>query len=106
MRIDIDFSIFTLAPSAEGVISGKIEVSELPRTGEIISFSFAPNKSKFPAEPGFNPLLKVETVIHSANGQSPALQLENLMLPNKESVAEVTAFLEQGFGLFFSPTGE
>ena len=106
MRIDIDFSIFTLAPSTEGVISGKIEVSELPRTGEIISFSFAPNESKFPAEPGFNPLLKVENVIHNANGQSPALQLQDLMLPNKESVAEVTAFLEQGFGLFFSPTGE
>ena len=106
MRIDIDFSIFTPAPSSEGVISGKIEVNELPRVGEMVSFSFAPNESKFPLESGFNPLLKVENVIHNANGQSAAVQLQNLILPNKKSVIEVTAFLEQGFGLFFSPTSE
>ncbi|WP_146174339.1 hypothetical protein [Pseudomonas sp. GV071] len=102
MQIAIDFSIFTLAPSAAGVISGKIEFSELPRVGEMISFSFPPNESTFPSVPGINALLKVEHVIHSANGENPALSLQDLVLPSKESVAEVVAFLEKGFGLFFS----
>lgn len=106
MRIDIDFSIFTSTPSAEGVISGKIEVNALPRVGEIISFYTAPNESKFPTNSSFDPLLKVESVIHNANGQKTALQLQDVTLPNKQSVAEVTVFLEQGFGLFFDPISE
>lgn len=106
MRIDIDFSIFTSIPSAEGLISGKIEVTVLPRAGEIISFYTAPNESKFPANSSFDPLLKVESVIHNANGQNTALQLQDVTLPSKQSVAEVTAFLEQGFGLFFDPISE
>lgn len=106
MRIDIDFSIFTSTPSAEGVISGKIEARELPRAGEIISFLIAPNQSNFPSASGFNPLLKVENVIHGASGQGATLQLQDVTLPNKQSVVEVTAFLEQGFGLFFDPIGE
>ena len=46
MRIHIDFSIFTSTPSAEGVISGKIELSILPRTGEIVSFLASPNEAE------------------------------------------------------------
>jgi hypothetical protein len=106
MRIDIDFSIFTSAPSAEGVISGKIELNALPQSGEIVSFLASPNGSKFPATSEFNPLLKVENVIHHVNSQAVTIQLQDVVLPNKISVAEVTAFLEQGFGLFFDPAGE
>lgn len=106
MRIDIDFLIFTSAPSAEGVISGKVELNALPRIGEIVSFLASPNGHKFSAASEFNPLLKVENVIHQANSQAVTLQLQDVVLPNKKSVAEVTAFLEQGFGLFFDPTGE
>ena len=106
MSIDIDFSIFTSAPSAEGVISGKIELNALPRIGDIVSFLASPNGHKFPAASEFNPLLNVEKVIHQVNSQAVTLQLQDVVLPNKASVAEVTAFLEQGFGLFFDPTGE
>jgi len=106
MRIDIDFSIFTSAPSAEGVISGKIEVGALPRAGEIVSFFNASGSSVFPSGAGFEPLLKVENVIHSTNGLSAALQLQDVTLPNKQSVAAVTAYLEQGFGLSFDPASE
>jgi hypothetical protein len=106
MRIHIDFSIFTSTPSAEGVISGKIELSILPRIGEIVSFLASPNEHKFPAASGFNPLLKVENVIHCVNSQEATLELQDVVLPNKKSVTEVTAFLEQGFGLFFDPATE
>lgn len=106
MRIDIDFPIFSSTPSPEGVISGKIEVAALPRVGEIISFYTAPNGSIFPKTSSFDPLLKVENVIHNATGQNTALQLQDVILPNKQSVAEVTAFLEQGFCLFFDPVSE
>ncbi|MCQ4261179.1 hypothetical protein [Stutzerimonas stutzeri] len=106
MRVDIDFSIFTSAPSAEGVISGNIEVDALPRAGEIISFFNSPNESIFPSRADFDPLLKVENVIHSASGRGVALQLQDVTLPNRQSVAEVAAYLEQGFGLFFDPISE
>ncbi|MGN2624121.1 hypothetical protein ACTCUN_13140 [Stutzerimonas balearica] len=106
MRIDIDFSIFTSAPSAEGVISGKIELNALPRTGEVVSFLASPNGHKFPAASEFDPLLKVENVTHQINSQLVMLQLQDVVLPNKTSVGEFTTFLEQGFGLFFDPVGE
>ena len=106
MRIHIDFSIFTSTPSAEGLISGKIELNILPRIGEIVSFLASPNEHKFPATSGFNPLLKVENVIHCVNSQEATLELQDVVLPNKKSVTEVTAFLEQGFGLFFDPATE
>jgi hypothetical protein len=106
MRIDIDFSIFTSTPSAEGVISGSIEVDVLPRAGETISFFNAPNKSTFPPRASFDPLLKVMNVIHNASSRGVALQLQDVTLPNKQSVAEVATYLEQGFGLFFDPTSE
>ena len=106
MRIDIDFSIFTSAPSAEGVISGSIEVDVLPRAGETISFLNAPNKFILPSGADFDPLLKVENVIHNASSRGVALQLQDITLPNKQSVSEVVAYLEQGFGMFFDPTSE
>jgi hypothetical protein len=88
------------------VISGKIELNELPRIGEIVSFLASPNGHTFPTASEFSPLLKVESVIHQVNSQAVILQLQDVVLPNKKSVAEVTAFLVQGFGLFFNPTGE
>ena len=102
-RIYIDFSVF--APfGAVGVIDGYMECSATPRAGENISFT-SPKPGVPPVVvPGFTGFVNVEHVVHSANAGGPvALSLATVTLTDNEYVSLLAKFMEDGFGLGFTP---
>ncbi len=102
LRLNIDFSVFAPKGSA-GVVSGAIECLALPRVGEFVILSVPKNKVTPVQLPGFNGHLKVADVLHAAHDGSTLLALESVNLQDNAHIATLSAFLEQGFGLYFDP---
>ena len=100
MKVNIDFSVFLPQRSA-GVVTGSLELSNVPRAGETLSLELPPVKGvEKPAF--FYGQLTVENVIHPTNGNAwVLLGLQDVELENEADLFSLTLFLEQGFGFFF-----
>lgn len=100
MRIEIDVSLFT-EKSAVGRVSGKLELSYLPRIGETLSFS------RVAVTGGFSGHVVVEHVIHFADSSlAPLLSLSDIVLDDEAGAKGLGEEFALRYGLFFEPFGE
>ena len=97
MQVPIDVSLLT-PTSAVGRVSGPIELTALPRVGDLVSLERAANPSA-----GFSGQLAVTDVLHVASdkGHEPMLALSDVVSPTEEAAAFIGKALERHYGLFF-----
>ena len=100
-RVHIDISVFT-PDSSFGVVSGAMEVPDVPQVGEHISFDHPPaalTRNAFPQTP---PRLEVEHVLPAPLGTEEVLvMLSDLTLVTREDAQKMVNYLQDGFGLIF-----
>lgn len=100
MHIEIDVSLFAEG-SAVGRVSGKLELSCLPRIGETLSFS------RLAVTGGFNGHVVVEHVIHSADSSfAPLLSLSDIVVDDEAGAKGLGEEFARRYGLFFEPFRE
>jgi len=98
MKVSIDFSVFT--PSgAFGMISGALELAQVPGIGEKVAFSPAMTGVLIPLTAGFNWLIEVEDVLHPANGDGVAVSLADVSFESVADAQVAMKYFESGFGL-------
>lgn len=105
MKVNIDFSVISQCGTACGVINGALDMSAIPRVGEMVSFVQPLFSSAPPAFAGQSLLMEVESVIHSPleGGSSVSLALASLTIPSTEYTRQVFEYFEKGFGLGYDP---
>ena len=104
-RIYVDFSVYTPTAS-EGWVHGVLEVPQVPREGESLSFE-TPKSSVSPLDvPGFVPKLVVEYVSTEANSgpENIALSLADVTVPTNSDTNKLFRYFELEFGLDFDRT--
>jgi len=104
LHLSIDFSVF-LPTRPAGAVSGTIDFTVLPRVGESVSF-LHPKHGVLPVKLArFSGMLKVEHLTHPANSLDvlTGLSLESITVESATDVEALAKFLEEGFGLSFSP---
>ncbi|GHC13319.1 hypothetical protein GCM10010080_30960 [Thermomonas carbonis] len=87
-----------------GLVHGELDLSHLPRVGELISFT-QPNSGieLLPKDHPLNPLIfTVSSVTHRAGTDlfPPLLSLNDIILRTTLSAQQLLDYLESGFGLF------
>ena len=104
-RIYVDFSVYT-PTSSEGWVHGVLEMPQVPREGESVSFE-TPKRSVSPIDvPGFVPRLVVEHVLaqEGAGPENVALSLADITVPTSADAEKIFSYFERGFGLDFDRT--
>jgi hypothetical protein len=99
-RIYVDFSVF-IPKRAEGFVYGVLELPQVPREGETLSFESPRNSVPPPAIAGFVPRLVVDHVL-TAKGAGPedvALSLADVEVATSPDAERIFAYFERGFGL-------
>jgi hypothetical protein len=101
MRLHIDFSIFTPSESV-GNVHGNLELSMVPRSGEVVAFSKPREGVLLPQIDGFSPHLKVKTVVHvpASTADAVLLELEDITVSSVNDAKKVMKYMEEGFGLY------
>jgi hypothetical protein len=106
MEVIVDASIFTREGGAYGNVSGSLELSFEPQIGDTISF--LPNARSGPCPAGFTATLRVTERILAAGGDKHGLlvQLEDIKVDAVADAATLSAFFQEGFGLFVNAFDE
>ena len=103
MKVYIDISIFT-ETLAIGSVNGELELQEIPRVGDTITFMVPTNKNILPLSGLEFDTLMVEHVTFwplPCVAGSVSLTLKDLMLDTPEDGLKVAKYLEKGFSLNF-----
>jgi hypothetical protein len=108
-KVRIDASLFALDVASLGVLSGELELVEVPTAGNYISFGYPAFKIACTSRLCSALKLKVARVVHHPQDEIiensitnlTTLYLEDVVFEDSTQGTEVCKYLEQGFGLYF-----
>ncbi len=104
MKVGIDVSIFLTDGGAVGNVAGDADFSVPPAVGDTISFTSPRDGVRRSLPPSFTGVLKVKDRVLVANETATLLlALNSIVVDNMDAANAVVDYLEEGFGLFFTP---
>jgi hypothetical protein len=103
LRVLIAISVY-VSDEPFGLVHGELDLSHLPRVGELISFTQPNNGIELlPRDHPLNPLIfTVSSITHHAGKDlsPPLLSLNDTILRSTLTAQKLLDYLESGFGLF------